>query len=554
MDPRTRDVDFLQRCIDDLITVQALRAGWAGRPAAEIVNTLLGTLSRMLHLEFGYVRLRESIDGAPREFVWVARRVHPAADSAAVRAAISAMMPTDGAAPPRTVPNPFGIGDMSLASFGIGVTDDVGTLLVAAVRADFPTRIQLLLLQVAANQAAIGLQEARRIGEHRRAEEALEQRVVERTEQFNAANADLRLLIEAIPHQVWRYAADETIEYCNQRWTDYTGLSLEQAQRAGWRSWVHPADVARVERAWEEGAKRGAAYEVELRMRRADGEYRRFRSRAVPTYDDEGRLARWLGTNSDIEEQKRAEEALREMETELAHMARLTTLGELAASLAHELNQPLAAVATNAGASLRWLDRPVPNLAQAMDAVRRIASDAQRATDVIAQTRAFVTKSVAARSTVDVVEAVREVLLVAHAETARHRITVREAFADAVPSVLGVRVQLKQVVLNLVMNAIEAMAGLPDVRRTLVIGVEPYHIDGRSVRVSVRDAGIGVAAEDVHRLFGPFYTTKAHGLGMGLSISRSIIDAHGGRLSFSRNADFGTTFEFLLPASVPPQP
>jgi C4-dicarboxylate-specific signal transduction histidine kinase len=269
----------------------------------------------------------------------------------------------------------------------------------------------------------------------------------------------------------------------------------------------------------------------------------------MPLYDEQGRLVQWFGTNTDVEERRLAEEALRAAHAELAVVGRRSTMGELAASLAHELNQPLATVVANGSACLRWLRRDPPDLGEAMATLDRIIRDAHRASDVLAHTRAHLTTSATAKAPLDLAEVVHEVLLLTRAELSRHRIETRAAVAESLPRVLGARVELQQVILNLVVNAIDAMAGVSDRRRELVIRADPRDRDDPpGVLVAVEDAGIGLAALDRHRLFDAFYTTKSHGLGMGLSISRSIVQAHGGRLWATQNPGQGATFHFVLPA------
>jgi C4-dicarboxylate-specific signal transduction histidine kinase len=289
-------------------------------------------------------------------------------------------------------------------------------------------------------------------------------------------------------------------------------------------------------------------YEAEVRLRGADGSYRCFVSRAVGLHDERGQVMQWFGTRTDVEERRRAGEALHEAQAELAHVARLTTLSELAASLAHELNQPLAAVVTNGNACLRWLGRDQPNVDEAVGAVQRMIRDANRAADVIAHTRALVGKSNEERVSVDIGALIRDVLVLVRPEVARHRIDVSLSLADDLPPVPADRVQLQQVMLNLIVNGIEAMADVTDRSRELRLGVEPSEVDGKpAVRVAVRDGGVGVMPEGLARLFEAFYTTKPDGLGMGLSISRSLVQAHGGRLWATRNPGHGLTFQFLIP-------
>jgi C4-dicarboxylate-specific signal transduction histidine kinase len=217
-------------------------------------------------------------------------------------------------------------------------------------------------------------------------------------------------------------------------------------------------------------------------------------------------------------------------------------MGELAASIAHEVNQPLAGVVTNASACLRWLARDVPNLDEARAAVQRIARDGQRASDVVERVRAMARKAATERESLDINETVRGVVMVAEGELRKHRVALTARYADDLQPITGDRVQLQQVVLNLMMNGIEAMTAVAD-RRELVISTAR---DGEQIRVSVRDFGTGVAPEAMARMFDAFYTTKPSGLGMGLSISRSIVEDHGGRLWATSEEGAGTAFHFTI--------
>jgi PAS domain S-box-containing protein len=258
--------------------------------------------------------------------------------------------------------------------------------------------------------------------------------------------------------------------------------------------------------------------------------------------DVEGRPARVLETNNDISSRRRVEDMARKARDELMHAARLATMGELAASIAHEVNQPLAGVVTNASACLRWLARDVPNLDEARAAVQRIARDGQRASDVVERVRAMARKAATERESLDINETVRGVVMVAEGELRKHRVALTARYADDLQPITGDRVQLQQVVLNLMMNGIEAMTAVAD-RRELVISTAR---DGEQIRVSVRDFGTGVAPEAMARMFDAFYTTKPSGLGMGLSISRSIVEDHGGRLWATSEEGAGTAFHFTI--------
>jgi PAS domain S-box-containing protein len=246
--------------------------------------------------------------------------------------------------------------------------------------------------------------------------------------------------------------------------------------------------------------------------------------------------------------QKGAEEAWQSRQAELARVARLTTMAALSASIAHEVTQPLAAIVTNGDACLRLLASDRPNVSETRDAVASIIRDARRAAGVVARVRALLKKSDVDRTPLDLGQVIRDVLALIPREVARHRIVLQTSLADDLPPVLGDRIQLQQVVLNLLTNAIEAMRDVADRRRELVISARRHDVGpDAGVLVAVQDAGVGFERARLDQLFEPLYTTKPDGLGMGLSISRSIIVSHGGRLWATPNADYGATFQFVLP-------
>jgi C4-dicarboxylate-specific signal transduction histidine kinase len=254
-------------------------------------------------------------------------------------------------------------------------------------------------------------------------------------------------------------------------------------------------------------------------------------------------------------DRKRAEERLRASEQrfldaqmELAHVTRITTLGELAASIAHEVSQPLAAVVANAEAGLRWLRRGTPDVDAACRSVEWIINDGNRASEVIRRVRALANKTSLEKVPLDVNDVVRETIPLVQSELISHQVLLRMELAPALPMILADRVQLQQVIINLVMNGIEAMQSVTDRPRELVVrsGQDEPH----RVLVSVTDSGVGICAKDVDRLFNAFFTTKSGGMGMGLSICRSIMEAHGGRLWATANLPHGATFQFTLPVNA----
>jgi C4-dicarboxylate-specific signal transduction histidine kinase len=255
-----------------------------------------------------------------------------------------------------------------------------------------------------------------------------------------------------------------------------------------------------------------------------------------------------LAIGRDLTEHVLASEALREAQMELAHVTRVTTLGELAASIAHEVNQPLAAVVANAEACLRWLGRGTPDLDAARRSVEWIIDDGNRASEVIRRVRALANKTDIEKVALDLNDVIREVIALVQRELTSHQVSLRMELAPALPTILGDRVQLQQVIINLVMNGIEAMQPVTDRSRELVI--RSRKDETQQALVSVTDCGVGISAENADRLFNAFFTTKSSGMGMGLSICRSIVEAHGGRLWATANVPHGATFQFTLPVNA----
>src|SRR5882724_1475681 len=683
MEKTADEVKRLQSCINDLISVLALAAIWSGSESCQMLGTLLDSLLAILRVDFACARLNDSIDGSPIEVVRLAQRQHPSAQPQEVGQALGRWLSGDQTASRFVIPNPAGEGEVAIASFSLGLQDEIGVLVAGSRRADFPTDIELLLLRVAANQAAIGLQEARRSGDQKRVAEALERRVAERTSQLTAVNEELRrsqaYLAEAqrLSHTGsfgWRVSIGEilwseesfrifqydrmtkptvelilqrthpedaalvkqTIERASQDGKDFdheyrlvmpsgsvkyvhvvahalsdesggiefvgavtdttetkraeealrrSESNLAEAQRLthtgswAWRvaggdalhlseewyriygfdtekgppAWeerlqrTHPEDRAKWQGAIDRAIGEKSDYEVEFRILLPGGTVKYIRSVGHPVLNASGDLVQFVGSSTDISASKRAEESLRQAQADLAHINRVTTMGELTASLAHEVNQPIAAAITNANTCLRWLARDHPDLEEARAAAARIVKDSTRAAEIIKRTRLLFKKDIPDRELVDVNELIREMIVLLRSETTRYSISVRTELAADLPQVTGDRVQLQQVLMNLMLNGIDAMK---EVDGTRELAIKSQGAENEQVLVTTSDTGVGLPAQQGDQIFKAFFTTKSHGTGMGLSISRSIIESHGGRLWAADNSPRGASFYFTLSTKV----
>jgi PAS domain S-box-containing protein len=295
--------------------------------------------------------------------------------------------------------------------------------------------------------------------------------------------------------------------------------------------------------------------DFELARPAPDGSKRYVSVSGLPVFDETGRFVGYRGVGRHITERRRAEEALHAMQAELAHANRVTTMGELSASIAHEVNQPIAATVTNAQAALRWLRAHPPDLDEVRASLSRIVEDGNRAGNVIGGIRAFINKVPPRKDRFDLNEAILEMIALTRSEMLKHGISLQTELAPGLPRVEGDRTQLQQVILNLVVNAIEAMGGIDEGTREFRINTERAAAGG--VLVTARDSGPGLDPENVERVFTAFYTTKPKGMGMGLAICRSMVEAHGGRMWASANEPRGAVFQFTLPLqrdeSIPAQ-
>jgi PAS domain S-box-containing protein len=849
----TAEIKRLQSCINDLISLLSLPAIWSGSESSQIPGTLVDVLLTMLRLDFAYARLSDASDGPPIEVVRLGDHRHSSVQPQQFGQALDRWLTGDQTASRSLVPDPMGEGEVSIASFSLGLQHEVGVLVAGSRRADFPTEVERLLLRVAANQAGIGLQEARRSGEQKRIAEMLEQRVAERTRQLTTVNDDLlrseaylaeaqrvshtgsfgwsvssgdivwsdetfrileydpankptlerilqrthpedRLFVQQAIEQaardrkafdvehrllmpdgsvkyvrvvghpstndesgnfefvgavmditeskraeeslrrsegylaeaqrlthtgswVWRIAGREAL-HLSEEWYRIYGFDPE----AGVPSWderlqrLHPEDRAEWQATIDRAIDEKSDYEMEFRILLPAGSVRHIQTVGHPVLNASGDLVQFVGSSVDVTERKRAEalregesrileriardapleeilenlvhvieaqftgllcsvllldedgqhvrhgaapslpepytkaidglsigpkagscgtamyrrepvvvtdilqdplweeyrgvaepygfracsstpilmhsdevlgsfamyyreprspspaearalemathlagiaierklareerERLRQAQADLAHINRVTTMGELTASLAHEIKQPITAAVTDARTCLRWLGRDEPDVPEARAAASRLVTDVTRAAEIISRIGLLFKKGGLQRELVDVNELIREMIVLLRNEAARYSISIGPDLAEDLPKVVGDRIQLQQVFMNLMLNGIEAMKDLGTVGE---LTIRSQQGDGSQLLISIGDTGVGLQPEQAEKVFDAFYTTKAQGTGMGLPISRSIIESHGGRLWATANSGPGATFQFTLPSEV----
>jgi NO-binding membrane sensor protein with MHYT domain/signal transduction histidine kinase len=309
---------------------------------------------------------------------------------------------------------------------------------------------------------------------------------------------------------------------------------------------VHPEDAALVKRTIESAAQGGEDFDHEYRLVMPDSSIKYVHVVAHALSEESGSIE-FVGAVMDVTERTRAEEALRQAQADLAHVNRVTTMGELTAALAHEVNQPIAAAVTNANTCLRWLAGDTPNLDEARAAATRIVNDGRRAAEIVSRIRLLFKKGTPEQEPVDVNEIIREMIVLLGVEATRYSISVRTELAGDLPHAIGDRVQLQQVIMNLIMNSVDAMKNVDGTRE---LSINSRLAENAEILVSVSDSGVGLPPQQADRIFNAFFTTKLNGTGMGLRISRSIVESHGGRLWADSNSPRGASFHFTLPTKV----
>ena len=407
-----------------------------------------------------------------------------------------------------------------------------------------------------------------------RARNELEHRVAERTADLTRANEDLKLEIAQRKRKEAELRDSEAYLAEAQRLTHTASFALNIAGRkiVHWSQEhfrlfgfdpeggvpplevvlqrIHPDDIERVEEIYETATREKAGYEVEYRIILPNGTMKNIQMIAHPVFSAPRDLVEYVGTLVDVTERKRADEErerLRQVQADLARIARVTAMGELTASLAHEIKQPIAAAVTDANTCLRWLTRDPPDMEEAREAASRMVKDTTRASDIISRIRLMFNKEPSQRELVDINEVIQEMVGLVRNEANHYSISIRTPLAADTPRIMADRVQLQQVFMNLMLNGIEAMKDM-NAGGELTIEAQPAE-DGQ-LMVSVSDTGVGLPPHQADQIFNAFFTTKLHGTGMGLSISRSIVESHGGRLWADGNSPPGATFHIALPTRI----
>ena len=358
-------------------------------------------------------------------------------------------------------------------------------------------------------------------------------------EALRASEQSLRLMVDSIPGLICTNTAQGEVEHVNKTLLDYTGKPLSEL--LNWIAVIHPDDVPHVSQCWSRSVASGEPFDVEVRVCRGDGAYRWFHCRGLPLRSDDGHILRWYNLLTDIEDRKHAEQSLRDMGARLARATQVATVGEISASIAHEINQPLAALVTNGHVCHDLLSAKTPNIPRALVSLKRIIRDAKSAAEVIKRIRSLYRHAASIKQPLNANVVIAEVCELIASDLRKRSIVLRTALDPALPAVFVDRVQLQQLLVNLTRNAIEAMEAGPPLKELCISSLRGE----QEIVVRVRDTGVGT--ESFEKVFEPFYTTKPNGMGMGLAICRTIVDAHGGRLWAQAGASSGSEFSFALP-------
>jgi len=361
----------------------------------------------------------------------------------------------------------------------------------------------------------------------------------------SSGEEDFRLLADNAPVMIWRSGPDKLCDWFNKPWVDFTGRTLEQELGTGWTQGVHKVDLDRCIETYAFAFDRREDFSMEYRLRRHDGVYRWILDNGRPFFSRSGEFRGYFGSGIDIDDRKVAEAEAELQGREIAHLMRLSVLGELSGAIAHEINQPLGAILSNAEAARQVLAKSTPDLGMVSEILGDIVQDGIRAGEVIRRLRGLLRRGERKSDPVDMNALLESTLRMLRSELLDRRVRVGVTVADHLPTVVGDPVQLQQVLLNLLMNAMEAMNSTPDARRLIEVTTRLTAAGG--IEVEIADRGPGIASEERESLFQPFFTTKEHGLGLGLSICLTIVSSHGGKLSISNISSGGAAAVLSLP-------
>jgi PAS domain S-box-containing protein len=374
-------------------------------------------------------------------------------------------------------------------------------------------------------------------------QEALTQELRRRESALHAREHELVAIIQTVPAMLWSMSPSGEITHISERCLDYSGASLQEIANCGWLSFIHPDDRDATAKAFFRAIETGEPYSVIHRARRADGNYRWHQAQAEPMRDPHGKILQWYGLLMDIDERKRAEDHLRDTRIKLAKASRLATVAELAASIAHELSQPLMSVLANAQAAKKWLNGSLPNVTEVNSSLDRSIRDALAAGERMQHIRALFKQESFEKREVDISELLRDVVRIVEEGFQRRAVPIECHFEESLPPARIDQIQIQQVFINLIVNALEASEAR-DVAPLVVLRAATF---SNGMLIQVIDNGPGV--DDPDRIFDAFMTTKNEGMGIGLTVSRSIVEAHGGRLWAENRPEGGARFNVLLPLS-----
>ena len=363
------------------------------------------------------------------------------------------------------------------------------------------------------------------------------------------SEARFRTMANTAPVMIWMAGPDRIYSFFNLGWLEFTGRTLEHELRGGWSDGIHRDDFDHFLDVYLVSFDARRPFTIEYRLRRHDGEYRWVLDKGVPRFGPDGAFLGYIGSAIDVSERKRTELELQQRRNELAHLSRVAMLGELSGSLAHELNQPLTSILSNAQAAQRFLAREDADLHELGEILKDIVSEDKRAGEVIHRLRLLLKKGEVQQQRLDLNDVVQDVLKLVRSDLINHDVAVETRLSPVLPAISGDRIQLQQVIMNLVVNGCDAMRNARQEDRKLTLFTESA--DGAGVRVSIADRGSGISPELAETIFEPFFTTKSHGMGLGLAVCRTIITAHGGKLWATNNADRGASFHVTIPTAEP---